>query len=167
MLSKQRQNSLSNNLVFNKYNTKFANWQSFNSDFIEIIPDILEEIKLNYPANNIISKFQEHLIKCCNDNIPLKRSVQHPVPWWSPELTDLKRKVNAFRRSFQSCKKPDIRSVRLERYKAEKRKYQLLIRQSKRESWSRFCTESGNADPWNTVYKFLKNNRIKILMFHY
>lgn len=71
-------------------------------------------------------------------------------------------RVNAFRRSYQCCRDPVFRLNRINVYKLEKRKYQQLIRQNKRESWTKFCTEAGNANPWNSVYKFLKKQTNKV-----
>lgn len=83
-----------------------------------------------------------------------KPSEQKSVPWWSQELTILRKKVCALRRKYQRTKNDEnLRKNRKDNYLEWKRKYETTIRKSKLESWKNYCTVTESSNPWNAAYK--------------
>ena len=76
------------------------------------------------------------------------------VPWWTTELTILRKRVNALRRRFQrTVNNEQLREERRIQYLEGNREYQLTIKHQKINSWKEFCNITDGSNPWNAVYK--------------
>ena len=76
------------------------------------------------------------------------------MPWWTTELTILRKRVLALRRRFQLTRNNE--NLRLERklqYQEGNRTYQNNLQQAKLESWKLFCSQTNENNPWNVAYK--------------
>lgn len=80
------------------------------------------------------------------------------VPWWTTELTVMRKKVNAQRRRFQRSTDDAVRQIRKLQYHETKRQYQKAIRREKLKSWKEYCSITDNTNPWNAVYKLASGN---------
>src|SRR5262249_26975104 len=94
----------------------------------------------------------------CTLSMPLKRVFKKSVPWWSNELTIMRKEVNKLRRKFQRAKDKHLRNGFKRKYYNIKIEHQKLIEISKVDSWKRFCNQK---NPWDIPYKMC-NNKIKI-----
>jgi len=85
----------------------------------------------------------------------LKLSITKPaVPWWTEELTVLRKRTNALRRSYQrTTNNENLRQDRKEMYFDGRREYEGKMQEAKLKSWKTFCTISDGVNPWNLVYK--------------
>ena len=76
------------------------------------------------------------------------------VPWWTGELTIMRKKINAMRRRYQrTLQDSNLRETRKLQYLQEKRKYEATLRKAKIQSWKQYCNATTSANPWNVVYK--------------
>ena len=75
------------------YNIKRANWPKFR-DQVELNFDesTIGEIA-TLPAEKAVEAFNSKLTMCCQTAIPKKKSSNIMVPWWTEQLTNLKKKV--------------------------------------------------------------------------
>lgn len=81
------------------------------------------------------------------------------APWWSTELTLMRRKINALIRRYQRSKRDDnLRKARKQQYQQEKRKYAATLRKSKMLSWKQYCNDTTTSHPWNAAYKLATGN---------
>ncbi|KYN28328.1 hypothetical protein ALC57_02253 [Trachymyrmex cornetzi] len=96
--------------------------------------------------------------------MPRKRALRKSNPWWTDELTKLKKEVSRKRKIIQGSNRPKSQSQRTEEeagrisalrqeYQESLRHYNRAIRRTKYESWKNFVTECGNEKPWGFVYK--------------
>ena len=75
------------------------------------------------------------------------------VPWWTPELTILRKRVNALRRRYQrTTNNEELRQERRNQYLEGNRTYQATLNKTEMESWKKYCITDGS-NPWNAVYK--------------
>lgn len=80
------------------------------------------------------------------------------VPWWSPELTVMRKKVNALRRRYQRTRNDEnLRQERKMKYIEGSHQYQSKINMEKLKSWKQFCSITEGSNPWNAVYKIAAN----------
>ena len=76
------------------------------------------------------------------------------VPWWTGELTLLRKKALALRRRYQRTRNDvNLRHERRLQYQIGNRHYQTKLRQEKLKSWKEFCSRTENSNPWNAVYR--------------
>jgi hypothetical protein len=81
------------------------------------------------------------------------------VPWWTKELTIMRKKVNAIRRRYQRTKHDsNWREAGKQQYMREKRKYETTLRKTKTHSWKQYCNVTPASNPWNAVYKVATGN---------
>jgi hypothetical protein len=83
------------------------------------------------------------------------------VPWWTGELTIMRKKLNAIRRRYQrTAQHSNLRETRQYQYLQEKRKCEATLRKAKIQSWKQYCNISMSTKPWNMVHK-LASGKIK------
>ena len=76
------------------------------------------------------------------------------VPWWTDELTILRKRVNALRRRYQrTLNNEELRQDRRNQYTEGKRQYQNKLQDEKFKSWKKFCSATDESNPWNAVYR--------------
>jgi hypothetical protein len=64
-----------------------------------------------------------------------KENRHKSVPWWTVELTLMRKRINALRRRYQrTTNNEDLRKSRKTQYYEEKTKYQAVIKEGKIES---------------------------------
>jgi predicted component of type VI protein secretion system len=82
------------------------------------------------------------------------------VPWWTDELTTLRKKTNAHRRRYQRTKNnEELRERRKNLYAESKAHYAATIQREKIKSWKKYCDITTTANPWNEIYKLAANKR--------
>lgn len=157
-----------------RYKVREEDWTQFEeifakeakSQLTEPLGDIahldqkLESHVLRQPdPEEIANNFQATLAEACKKSFkilkPSTRELKHKsVPWWTMELTVMRKKTNACRRRYQrTTGNEELRQERKYQYHEAKRAYQNAIRQRKHDSWKEYCNITSSANPWNAVYK--------------
>jgi hypothetical protein len=76
------------------------------------------------------------------------------VPWWTQELTAMRKTTNALRRKYQRTRdNAEQREKNKTTYFDQKLKYAATIRRAKTKSWKEYCNLTTEANPWNAVYR--------------
>lgn len=107
----------------------------------------------------IVNTFQTIISETCNKTFKcrsptMKEINTKSVPWWSSELTIMRKLVNAQRRRFQrTTGNEELRESRKIIYQQGKRNYQNAIKQNKFNSWKEYCNITTSSNPWNAAYK--------------
>jgi hypothetical protein len=88
-----------------------------------------------------------------------KQTTKHnSVPWWTEELTLMRKRTNALRRRFQRTTNNEVLMERRKnQYHKEKSKYKATITREQTKSWKEFCTLTSDTNPWSAVYKLASN----------
>ena len=82
------------------------------------------------------------------------KSARRTVPWWSDELTIMRKRMNALRRRFQRTKdNEELRTQRRIQYTEAKTNYATTIRKAKSISWKEYCSVTTCNNPWNEAYR--------------
>jgi len=83
-----------------------------------------------------------------------KNNNKKTVPWWTDNLTIMRKRVNAYRRVFQRTKHNEIlREDRKKNYGEAKRTYETEIKKEKLNSCKEYCNVTASTNPWSQVYK--------------
>jgi len=128
--------------------------------------DLASQVKKLDDIESAVDLFQEALILTCKKSFKIRRATKKTtkhksVPWWTVELTVMRKRINALRRRHQrTTNNEDLRESRKNQYHEEKTKYQAAIKKGKIESWKEFCNLTSSTNPWNAVYK-LASNKVK------
>jgi hypothetical protein len=160
-----------------KYITSEEGFKKFDSNFINDIKNKFKISEIGNPditlwailtaepnINNAVEKYQGSLSAACKKSFnvrnPSKKTIEKKsVPWWTVELTIMRKKINAIRRRYQRTKKDNnLRETRKQQYLQEKRKYEAKLRNTKMNSWKQYCNATTTSNPWNAVYKLAKGN---------
>jgi aspartokinase len=76
------------------------------------------------------------------------------VPWWTDNLTTMRKKTNALRKLYQRTRNnEDLRESRKQKYFEAKKKYQFENRKGKFKPWKEYCNVTSSSNPWSQVYK--------------
>jgi len=61
---------------------------------------------------------------------------QKSVPWWTAELNNKRKRLNALRRCYQRTKNDEtLREQRKNKYFEKRKEYQITIKKEKINSW--------------------------------
>ena len=102
--------------------------------------------------------YNEAVKRACNKTFSIQRGSRHAashksVPWWTAELTVLRKRTNALRRLYQRTKNnEELRNIRNIQYLESKSTYAATIKREKRKSWKEFCNISTATNPWGAIY---------------
>ena len=171
------------NHVGKRYHTKTENFKIFEDTLIskalsafECENNISEPLKRDEEPRNkamqctdiekLITKFTSSITAACDAAFRVSRAgkrvtTEKSVPWWTSELTLLRRKALALRRRYQRTKNDDaLRQGRKLQYHEGNPTYQAKLQQQKIKSWNQFCSQPEDSNPWNAVYK-LASGRLR------
>jgi hypothetical protein len=82
------------------------------------------------------------------------------VPWWSEELTIMRKRLNALRRRFQRKKDNDeLRTQRKIQYTEAKTNYTTKIRKAKSLSWREYYNMTTHINPSNEANRLVADKR--------
>lgn len=83
---------------------------------------------------------------------------KEPNPWWSDEISTLRKKLNKSRRLYQRAKKKDKSNSKIleEEYKNYRKKLKYKIEDGKKAAWKALCEEV-EKDIWGRPYKVIMN----------
>jgi hypothetical protein len=124
----------------------------------EIDEKLAEIITIQEDRDTLIDRIDD-TIKTCIETIKqytsqTKHITGKSVPWWSTELTIMRKRTNAPRRRYQRTQQNEqLWTSRKNQYIEEKKKYQTAIRREKTKSWKLHCTITTPNNPWNEVYR--------------
>jgi hypothetical protein len=127
--------------------------------------NLASQIKESNNIESAIDLVQEALISSCNNSFKIcratKKTTKHKsVPWWTDELTLMRKRINALRRRYQRTTNNDnLRESRKNQYHNEKTKYQAALKREKIKSWKEFCNLTSSTNPWNAVYKLARTKQ--------
>jgi hypothetical protein len=138
-----------------------------STDTTEDIDTILSiKIAETLDIEKFTEEFHDIIIKACDKTFktqctPKKNKTTHKsVPWWTGELTILRKRTNALRRRYQRTKNNEqLRERRHTLYLDSKAQYAATIRREKIKSWKLYCNITTAANPWNEIYKLAADKR--------
>lgn len=109
-------------------------------------------------SEKIVQQFEENVSKACKKCFRVSKPTnkinkRKSLPWWTTDLTIMRKKTNALRRRYQKTKNnQELREQRKTQYMEEK-KYEKTIKKEKIESWKQYCNLTSSNNPWNAVYR--------------
>jgi len=117
-----------------------------------------------------IEEFHVILKRACNKTYrkhrTSKKTTQKSVPWWTEELTILRKRTNALRRRQQRTRNNELRERRKLQYLEGKAQYATTFKREKLRSWKEYCNITTAANPWNEVYKLAAGKKGTIHYSH-
>jgi 5-methylcytosine-specific restriction endonuclease McrA len=126
-----------------------------SSDLIKCDEELVQKIKQKTDTDEIMSEFTSIITATSDAAFKTTRAGDRvmkgtTVPWWTNELTILRKRALALRRRYQRTRNDDnLRQERKLQYQEGKRHYQ----EEKYKSWKEFCSHTADSNPWNAVYK--------------
>jgi hypothetical protein len=137
-----------------------------NTTLDEDLDDSLSTL-LTKGANieKLVDEFNEALTMACNKTFQIHRASRNApshrsVPWWSVDLTVLRKRTNALRRLYQRTRNnEELREKRKTQYFECKATYAATIRREKLRSWKEYCNVSTATNPWGAIYKLAAGKR--------
>jgi hypothetical protein len=130
-----------------------------SSDLIKCDEELGEKVKQNTDTEELMTKFTSIITATCDASFKVSRAgdrvtKRRRVPWWTSELTILRKRALALRRWCQRTRNDDtLRQERKLRYQEGKRHYQAKLQEEKLKSSKEFCSHTADSNPWNAVYK--------------
>jgi hypothetical protein len=113
----------------------------------------------------LIEEFHDIMRVACSKSFRTQRASKKTmsnksVPWWTEELTIMRKRVNALRRRYQRTRnREELREQRKTQYLERKARYAATIKKEKITSWEKYCNMTSLSNPWNEVYKLAAGKR--------
>ena len=112
-----------------------------------------EKVLHSTDTEKLMSKFTSITTATCDSTIKVSRPRDRDtkgkiVPWWSNELTLLRKRAIALRRRYQRTRNDDnLLQERKLRYQEGKRLFQAKLQEGKLKSWKDFCYRTAKSNP--------------------
>lgn len=138
-----------------RFDTRRADWDRFAESLTDLSRSELEVLRLESAADceQMAKALATVLRTACEASMPKKRRFRKSNPWWTKELTIVKKSVYRKKRDLQKSRNcPDYLS-KLQKYRTSLREYSRQVRRTKIQSWRKFVASQGDSDPWGFVYK--------------
>ena len=81
---------------------------------------LIQECSEAFTLDNLVSKLEIILTEGARISIPFKKFDSRNVPWWSDEISRMRKQVNAARRRFQRTTNLTIRNIYKEKHEQMK-----------------------------------------------
>ncbi|KAL6418735.1 hypothetical protein ACFW04_011829 [Cataglyphis niger] len=117
-----------------RFDIRRADWERFAESLTDLSRSKLEVLDLcsAIRVEEMAETMAAVLTEACAASMPRKRRFRKSNPWWTMELTTLKKRL---------------------KYRFSLREYSREVRKAKLASWRKFVTSHGNSEPWGFVYK--------------
>ena len=144
--------------------TKFSTTHT-DEELGKIDQEICDKLKVNDDVDELVGQVFSCITAACNTTFRVSQRARHvikknTVPWWTEELTVLRKRMNALRRRFQrTTNNVTLRQERKAQYFEGRQEYERKLKDAKIQSLKMFCTIKDGADPWTTVYKIASGKR--------
>ncbi|KAL0817996.1 hypothetical protein ABMA28_008538 [Loxostege sticticalis] len=144
-----------------KFNTKKANWELFKSTLAEariteeLDLESMQHIETAQQIDRTVEKLSEAVDKACNLSMPPRKSSEIlKIPWWTEELTRLKKITVTYRRKIRNAA-PHNRDRAVREYLAKKDEYEQQAKTEQVSSWKAFCTKQDREGLWEGIYRVI------------
>ena len=137
-------------------NVRKANWKDYKTvlpvEISKLLP--LTEIRSISELDFRAEEVTKSIIGAYNKSCPLKKagSKHKPNPWWTNELTSLRKQTRRLERKAQ---RSDL-DADWDSFKESRKVFKKEIRKSRRRSWRELCEETEGLPPLVRLYKILK-----------
>lgn len=158
---------------------KKVNRSKFDGSLKASLDAILSRAPLESNRNieDYARSFTKTIIEACEVSMPRKKWQYRCSPWWTAELTRLKkekirlvRRFQKLRRYIRSTESPDIiKAVEYIHITKDRKRvirlYRKTAQRAKINSFRDFATKEGNQNPWGICYK-LQANKLRVEQMH-
>jgi len=126
-------------------------------DLTKCDEELGEKVKQSTNTEELMSKFTSIITATCDaafkvSRVRVRDTKGKSVPWWTSELTILRKRALALRRRYQRTRHDDnLRQDRKLVYEDGKRHYQAKLQEEKFKYWKDFCSRTADSNPWNMV----------------
>lgn len=157
----QKSQGVKINRTTRKYNTKKANWTTFDTELQKLLQENnitkleIENINEVQQLETITNKLTKCIEDSCLKSMPIKKAKEIlAVPWWSETLTKLKKEVSTKKRRIR-CAAPARKPRVIEEYLKQKEEYELEAARAQVESWKEFCCKQDKEGVWEGIYRVI------------
>lgn len=113
----------------------------------------------------LIEEFYDVIKSACNISFRTRRASKKAmpnksVPWWTEELTIMRKRVTALRHRYQRTRNSEeLREQCKTQYLEGTARYVTTIKKEKINSWKMYCNMTSSINSWNEVYKLAAGKR--------
>jgi chromatin remodeling complex protein RSC6 len=105
-----------------------------------------------------MDELQDVLEQACRSSLTQMgttgKAMRHnPIAWWTRNLTNQRKELNAKRRYQRTKVDSEIRGQRKEQYLTAKAEYTAAIMREKSKPWKQFCNLTSANNHWIAIYK--------------
>lgn len=148
-----------------KYTTQYANWSDFKTKLrTNINTAQLDTMNIKIYNEQELEKYITHLTetiqKTCDETLGLKRNCNpiNTIPWWNPQLEDLKKQVIKLHHRIQDLKRSGKPLEKILKERSEiKDKYIEALSKESSNSFREFCTLQGKENVWSLTNRLIKS----------
>ncbi|KJZ71458.1 hypothetical protein HIM_09144 [Hirsutella minnesotensis 3608] len=136
------------------YNYKKADWKAFSEHLAKKEQDVLTAIERAITRDNlegIARLLTRTLIEASNAAIPKKRPYEGSKPWWTDELTSLRKALGLAQRAYRLLRDEESHEAFLK----ARNNFKYAIRAAKKKHWESFLAEAVGKDVF-TAFSYTK-----------
>ena len=106
-------------------------------------------------AERLMTTLTEVLQGAIEDLVPVKRICWASKPWWSPHLSELRKRMRHLRNRADRLDTEHDRGL----FRRARKAFTQEVKKAKAAAWRRFCESVNHADMWPALQRILKPRR--------
>ena len=150
-----------------KYNTKKANWGQFHEKLTRILQaknmtkNVVENINNTEQLEIEVNKYTDTITKICKETIPkISRKKRAGLPWWTEELTAMKKELMRKKRRIK-CASSVRREWVVNQYLKAREEYLAEAQRAQTTSWKEFCGKQERESMWDGIYRVINGTEAR------
>ena len=162
------QSLLENPVYSNQYNFKKVDWELVRQE----IQQLSSEPQYQWSTTTLVEsdldkeaeKLQNLILAALDKHVPKKRFSEHGKPWWTEELTQMRKQMAKAKRTWQ---KAQVNPMEDEdpsylQYKETRNAYFSAIKKAKSECWNQFLEDADGKDIFK-AFQYTKSRKVERL----
>ncbi|GBP95326.1 Retrovirus-related Pol polyprotein from type-1 retrotransposable element R1 [Eumeta japonica] len=148
-----------------RYNTNKADWTEFCLQLRNTLQKygIAEKVERTKRPEDLEANSREYIAaiqEVCEEIFPKigQRKTKANPPWWTAELSALKKDVLRKKRRIRNAA-PTRKKAVIEDYLTAKTIYTQKAEIAQTESWKEYCTTQDKESMWDKVYRVIRNKK--------
>jgi ribonuclease HI len=119
--------------------------------------------ELREEADSAVASLTEVFQGAIDDLVPEKRICWASKPWWSPQLTELRRHMKHLRNRADRLNTDHDRGL----FRKARKAFTREVKKAKAAAWRRFCESVNHDDMWPSLQRILKpRQRLQVADLH-
>src|SRR5699024_9210977 len=100
-------------------------------------------------------------VVACERTLPKIKPRAHCVPWWTPELTELRSTARRWKKRSVQARSSALADEYFFEWQRHQKAYKRAMKKAKKDGWRKFVTLQDRETVWSQVFRLCRDPKAK------